>query len=108
MAGGFLTGKYTREDVPDSARAEGVQQRYFNEAGWRTLDAVRAVAEQTDSTPTAVSLAWLLAQPFMTAPIVGANSVEQLAQSLAAVDITLAPEQRAQLGDASAWQTNAT
>ena len=104
LAGGFLTGKYTRSNVPVSARAESVQQRYFNEAGWRTLDAVREVAEQAGSTPTAVSLAWLLAQPFMTAPIIGANSVEQLGESLAAVELSLSSEQIGALSQASAWQ----
>jgi aryl-alcohol dehydrogenase-like predicted oxidoreductase len=104
LAGGFLTGKYTRDDVPNSARAEGVRQRYFNEAGWRTLDAVRAVADELDSTPTAVSLAWLLAQPYMTAPIIGANSIEQLSQSMASLDINLSSEQVTALDKASAWQ----
>lgn len=104
LAGGFLTGKYTRSEVPPSARAASVQQRYFNDAGWRTLDAVRDVAEQTGSTPTAVSLAWLLAQPFMTAPIIGANSVEQLEQSLAAVELSLTTDQVDALSEASAWR----
>ena len=104
LAGGFLTGKYTRSNVPVSARAESVQQRYFNEAGWRTLDGVIDVANQTGSTPTAVALAGLLAQPFMTAPIIGANSVEQLGESLAAVDLSLSSEQIGELSQASAWQ----
>ena len=108
LAGGFLTGKYTRRTcrTAHGRRAYG-SATSTKRAGERWTRCAR-VAEQTDSTPTAVSLAWLLAQPFMTAPIVGANSVEQLAQSLAAVDITLRSEQRAQLGEASAWQTNAT
>ncbi|MFN2200661.1 MAG: aldo/keto reductase [Caldilineaceae bacterium] len=104
LAGGFLTGKYDRENVPNSARAQGVRQRYFNEAGWRTLDAVRLVAKQTDSSPAVVSLAWLLAQSFMTAPIIGANNVEQLQQSLDAVDLQLTPEQKDMLSEASAWR----
>ena len=104
LAGGFLTGKYDRENVPNSARAQGVRQRYFNEAGWRTLDAVRLVAKQTDSSPAVVSLAWLLAQSFMTAPIIGANNVEQLQQSLDAVDLQLTPEQIDMLSEASAWR----
>lgn len=104
LAGGFLTGKYDRESVPESARAGGIKNRYFNEAGWRTLDAVRAVADETGSTPIAVSLAWLLAQPVITSPIIGANSVEQLQSSLAAVDLTLSAEQVTALNEASAWK----
>ena len=104
LAGGFLTGKYTRESDTTSARAEGIKRRYFNEAGWRTLDAVHAVAGETGSTPTAVALAWLLAQPAMTAPIIGANSVAQLHDSLVAGDLTLTAEQLATLTAASKWQ----
>jgi aryl-alcohol dehydrogenase-like predicted oxidoreductase len=104
LAGGFLTGKYRRNGDAASARAQGVRQRYFNEAGWRVLDAVLAVAAETHRTPTAVSLAWLLAQPAMTAPIIGANSVEQLAESLAASNLRLSAEQLAVLDSASAWR----
>ena len=64
---------------------------------------VRAVAHETNSTPTAVSLAWLLAQPAMTSPIFGANTVAQMQDSLAAVDVTLSPEQVQRLSDATVW-----
>ena len=103
LAGGFLTGKYSRDRDTDSVRAEGVRQRYFNDAGWKVLDAVRAVAVELDTTPLAVSLAWLLAQPGMTAPIFGANTVEQLQGSLAALDVDLTAEQMETLNNASAW-----
>ena len=103
LGGGFLTGKYSRDRDTDSVRAEGVRQRYFNDAGWKVLDAVRAVAVELDTTPLAVSLAWLLAQPGMTAPIVGANTVEQLQGSLAALDVDLTAEQMETLNNASAW-----
>ncbi|MCB0146770.1 MAG: aldo/keto reductase, partial [Caldilineaceae bacterium] len=66
--------------------------------------AVRAVAAESGSTPTAVALAWLLAQPAMTAPIIGANSVGQLQESLAAGDLVLTAEQLATLNAASKWQ----
>ncbi len=107
LAGGFLTGKYAKESAAESARAEGVKRRYFNEAGWRVLDAVKAVAAETGATPTAVSLAWLLAQPEMTAPIIGANSVEQLQASLAACDLKLTSGQLALLDQASEWRSGA-
>ena len=103
LAGGFLTGKYSRDRDTDSVRAEGVRQRYFNDAGWKVLDAVRAVAGELDTTPLAVSLAWLLAQPGMTAPIFGANTVEQLQGSLAALDVDLTAAQMETLNNASAW-----
>jgi aryl-alcohol dehydrogenase-like predicted oxidoreductase len=104
LAAGFLTGKYSPDTVPDSDRAKGVRSRYFNEAGWRTLDALKAVAEETSSAPAAVALAWLLAQEVITSPIIGANSAEQLQDSLAALDLSLSKEQISRLNDASAWE----
>ncbi len=103
LAGGFLTGKYTRDSVPASVRADGIKGRYFNEAGWRVLAAVQATAAELETSPAAVALAWQLAKPFVTAPIIGANDVDQLQQSLTAVEITLTPEQVARLDEASAW-----
>lgn len=103
LAGGFLTGKYVRGEETVSARAEGIKRRYFNEAGWRVLDAVRQVATDCSATPTAVALAWLLSHSWMTAPIIGANSAAQLHESLAACDLRLSAEQVAVLTDASKW-----
>ena len=103
LAGGFLTGKYSRERQADSVRAESVRQRYFNDAGWKALEAVRSVAGELGATPTAISLAWLLAQPGMTAPIIGANTVEQLQASLASLEVKLTAEQLERLESASAW-----
>lgn len=103
LAGGFLTGKYQRDSVPESARADGVKHRYFNDKGWATLDALKDVADEVEATPIAVALAWQLAQSVITAPIIGANSVEQLNDSLAALDVTLSEEQRGRLNGASAW-----
>jgi len=106
LAGGFLTGKYRRGDLaPTSARADGVQKRYFNDHGWAVLDALSAVAAEHDAPPAQVALAWLLARPGITAPIIGANSREQLAASLGAVDITLSTDQITRLDTASAWQS---
>lgn len=104
LAGGFLTGKYRRDSVPDSQRAEGIKQRYFNDRGFAIVDALDRVAQAHGSTPTAVALAWLLAQPGMTAPIIGANSPEQLNASLAATELQLTAEDLAALNDASKWE----
>ncbi len=104
LAAGFLTGKYSRDNVPDSNRAEGIRKRYFNEEGWRTIDALRAVADEAESEPIAVALAWLLAQPVITSPIIGANSPEQLQGSLAALNVSLSDEQIARLNEGSQWK----
>lgn len=104
LAGGFLTGKYDREVVPESARAESAKRKYFNEKGWRVLDAVREVAEEAGSSPAAVALGWLLSLPVITAPIVGANSAEQLKGSLAVVELSLSEGQVEKLNEASEWR----
>ncbi len=104
LAGGFLTGKYRQGEQTASVRAEGVKRRYVSERSWRVLDVVREVAEEVGASPAAVSLAWLMAQPTVTAPIVGANSLDQLQANLAALDVVLGPEQLARLDRVSAWQ----
>jgi aryl-alcohol dehydrogenase-like predicted oxidoreductase len=104
LAAGFLTGKYQRESVPESARSSGIQRRYYNEKGWKALDAVVEVAEELDSSPTAVSIAWLLSQPTITSPIIGANTLEQLAPNLDALDLELSEVQLAKLEEASDWK----
>jgi aryl-alcohol dehydrogenase-like predicted oxidoreductase len=103
LAAGFLTGKYERNQTSSSKRSEGVQKSFATETGWRTLEAVKAVAQELDTTPGAVSLAWLLNQPVITAPIIGANSPEQLHQNLVAVDIKLSEDQVQRLNEASKW-----
>jgi aryl-alcohol dehydrogenase-like predicted oxidoreductase len=104
LAGGFLTGKYDRDEVPESARADGAKKKYFNEKGWRVLDAVREVAEEAGTVPAAVALGWLLSQSVVTSPIIGANSVEQLKGSLAVVELSLSDGQVEKLNEASEWR----
>ncbi len=103
LAGGFLTGKYQRNGpLPPSARAQGIQSRYFRDPkAWDALETLQDIARARRTTPTAVALAWLLAQPAVTAPIIGANSVEQLRESLAAVDVNLAQDELERLDAAS-------
>jgi aryl-alcohol dehydrogenase-like predicted oxidoreductase len=104
LAAGFLTGKYRRNSVPGSARAEAIQKRYFNDRGFAILDMLDEVASDHSATVAQVALAWLLAQPVITAPIIGANSVEQLNELLKAVEIKLPPENIDALNKASAWE----
>ncbi|HZS76039.1 MAG TPA: aldo/keto reductase [Ktedonobacteraceae bacterium] len=101
LANGFLTGKYRRGEQVQSPRASSVMKRYNREEAWRTIETVQRIAQEIGSTPQAVSLAWLMAQPTITAPIIGANSPEQLQGSLAALDVKLTGEQVEQLNEAS-------
>jgi len=104
LAGGFLTGKYKRGETVESARSVSIASRYKNDTSWNTVDAVQMVAKEAESSVSAIALAWLLAQPFISAPIIGANSTKQLQENLAATEVKLTPEQVKRLSDASAWQ----
>ena len=102
LASGFLTGKYRSEaDLSKSPRGGGVK-KYLDARGLRVLAALDAIAEAQGSTPTAVALAWLIARPGITAPIVSATSVPQLRQVMAAGALKLAAADIAQLDAASA------
>lgn len=104
LAGGFLTGKYRRDEIkPDSARLGGIQRRYFNENGWKTLEAGLSLAEARGATVSQIALAWLLANPVITSPIIGPRSLEQLEDNLGAVDVHLTAEEKNQLDEASSW-----
>ncbi|MEH2174931.1 aldo/keto reductase [Nostoc sp.] len=89
LCSGFLSGKYRSEkDLSISLRGSSVK-RYLNPRGLRILEAIDRVAKTYNSTPTQVSLAWLIANPTITAPIVSATKVEQLNDIIKAVNINL-------------------
>jgi len=78
LAAGFLTGKYRDEaDLAKSARGEGVR-KYLNDKGLEVLKALDQVSAKHNTTQGTVSLAWLLSNPLITAPIVSATSASQL------------------------------
>jgi aryl-alcohol dehydrogenase-like predicted oxidoreductase len=97
LAGGFLTGKYARDETPPvGSRAATDQQfvdSYLTDENFDALDAVEAVAAEVDATPGQVSLAWLLHHRQVSAPIVGARTVSQLRENLAAADVSLSADQ---------------
>jgi len=78
LAAGFLTGKYrTEADFETTARGGGIK-KYFDDKGKAVLSALDKVSEKHQSQPATVALAWLLANPLITAPIVSATSERQL------------------------------
>ncbi|MBC7978507.1 MAG: aldo/keto reductase [Myxococcales bacterium] len=107
LAGGFLTGKFERGKPPQGGTRLGEKAdrfaRYDLERNWKILDAVRAVAGEIGSTPSAVSLAWLLAKPQVSSVIFGARDLAQLETNLAAAELELTPAQLAALDQASAF-----
>jgi aryl-alcohol dehydrogenase-like predicted oxidoreductase len=105
LASGFFSGKYKRgEALPSSHRAAGVEREYFNERGWRILDAVSSVASRIGATPAQVALAWIVQRPGITAPIASATSPAQLAELLGAVDLNVDEAGIGELEKASAWK----
>ncbi|NLF79387.1 MAG: aldo/keto reductase [Chloroflexi bacterium] len=110
LGGGFLTGKYTREQRPDGARlssdaggpGENIWSRRATERNWAIVDAVQAIAGAHGVSPAQVALAWVLAQPGVTSPIIGARNLEQLEDNLAAADLALSSDDLARLDAISA------
>ena len=102
LASGFLTGKYRRlEDVRNSSRASALS-RYFNARGQAVLSALDHVSAETGATPAQIALAWIIATPGVTGPIVSATSVEQVESLLPAVTLRLDDAQMALLDQAAA------
>ncbi len=97
LAGGFLTGKFEKGKPPQGGTRLGEKAerfaRYDFDRNWKIMDAVRTVAGEIQSTPSAVSLAWLLAKPQVTSVIFGARTIEQLDANLAGADLELSAKQ---------------
>ena len=101
LAAGFLTGKYRRNQKPDSVRAGSVA-KYFTEKNWALLDKMDEISAAHGASVTQVALAWQLADEIITSPIIGANSVSQLVDSLGAVDVALTVAEKSLLDELSA------
>ncbi|WP_370900082.1 aldo/keto reductase [Chryseobacterium gossypii] len=92
LAAGFLTGKYRNEsDLAKSPRGEGAR-KYLNARGMLVLKALDTLSEKYDTQPATVALAWLLANPLITAPIVSATSESQLETLFDAPGLDLSTE----------------
>lgn len=104
LAAGFLTGKYSRESREvDTTRASSglIQQLTNSDQAYRVLDVVREIATAHNRPLAQVALAWQLANPSITAPIIGARSVEQLQEVLGADDLRLSDDDIRRLNEVS-------
>ena len=101
---GFLTGKYTREEgltgKSRAAESSRFEDSYLTETNFDVLDDLEAVAEEVGATPAQTALAWLMHRDGVTAPIVGARTVDQLAENLGAATVDLTPAQVDRLTEA--------
>ena len=105
LAQGFLTGKYERDAArPEDSTAsesERFREHYLDEENFAVLDEVRTVAEEVGASPAQVAIAWHLHHDSVTAPIVGARTVSQLEENLAAADVSLTDDQFERLDTAT-------
>lgn len=94
LASGFLTGKYrTKNDLNKSVRGVGIGQKYLNEKGFSILSALDEISKYHRTTPSVVSLAWLIQRKSITAPIASATSVEQIKEISKSTVLKLTKEQ---------------
>ena len=91
----------SRIDVASQKGWGEAWEHYNNESTWRALDALQTVATEVGKTPAQVAINWLLRQPAVTAPIVGARRIEQLENNLAAAGWELDSDHLKQLDEAS-------
>lgn len=111
LAGGLLTGKHQPGAPPEGTRftlgtaGARYQERYWHEREFATVEALRGLAAEAGISMATMAVGWVLANPAITAPIVGASRPEQLAESLAAAETPLAPDLKAKLDDLTAeWR----
>jgi aryl-alcohol dehydrogenase (NADP+) len=110
LAGGFLTGKYQRGSKPaPDTRAGSAKDLYQwtsaeyaqSDRNWATIDTVNRIAKAVGASPAQVSLSWLLSQPGVAAPIIGARTVKHLADNLGGADLLLDADSIAALEEVS-------
>ena len=91
---------------PESVRAEGAKQRYFNKYGWGVLSAVEKIAAEKSKSVSQIALAWLLSNDLVTSPIIGPRTLAQLNDNLGAAGLRLCPEDKKMLDAASDWKND--
>ena len=93
LAGGLLTGKYKRDEEPPAgtrfAHANAMQRRRYNQRIFDVVDGLAPIAEQRDAPLSQLALAWVMAQPGVTSPIIGPRTMAQLDDNLDAADMVL-------------------
>lgn len=105
LAGGFLTGKYRQgQPLPASKRAEG-RRKVMTEKNFNLLYEMERMALLHKASIAQIALAWMLADPVVTCPIIGATSVEQLNENLGALQVNLTAEERATLSTMTDWKS---
>jgi len=105
LAGGFLSGKYNRENTSDTGRLSGPNpfgDSKFAARNWEILEVLKAVATEVARPPAQVALAWTMARPGITSTLIGASKLSQIESNIAAAGIRLSGEQLQRLDNVSA------
>lgn len=107
LAGGFLTGKYKREDIgsKEAGRLSGANpfgDTKFTDRNWQVVDTLRMVANQINRPMSQLALAWVLAQPGSTSVLLGVRKLDQLTDNLNSLDLPLTADQLQTLNEVSA------
>ena len=110
LCGGLLTGKYKRDDQSAAGRWHGGKDNFdrrVTPAAFDVIEGVVALAEEKGCSPSQLALAWLAAQPGVTAPIIGPRTLDQALDNLGAASVTITEEDRVRI-DAFAPPLSAT
>ncbi len=102
LAAGFATGKYTRDNRdPDTTRRQSglIQKLVDNDDAYNALDVMMEIANQNAVPIAQIALAWLLAKPVVTSPIIGTRSIEQLSALVGATELKLSADDLQRLDD---------
>jgi len=104
LAGGFLTGKYRQDaPLPESKRAAG-RKRNMTNKNFALLDEMETIGKEHDASVAQIALAWMLADPIITSPIIGATSIKQLNENLGAMNVKLPQGEVDLLNKMTAWK----
>lgn len=103
LAGGFLTGKYSRDEEPPEGsrgRTSSKIRRYMaQDKNWRLLQLLEELGAARGKTPSQMALGWLLSRPSVTSPIIGPRSLEQLEDNLGALGLKLSEDELARIDE---------
>jgi aryl-alcohol dehydrogenase (NADP+) len=100
LARGFVMGNRRKEDRGDTTRAktdEFAQELYYQDSDFQIVDHITQIARQRSVSNAQIALSWLLAQPGVTSPIIGASKIEQLEDLVKALEVKLSADELAEL-----------
>lgn len=105
LGGGFLTGQYKKDKKSKSPRYESVKRRYFKDRNFEIVKALERLSKEKDVSKIQLAIAWVLNVESITAPIIGANTMEQFEENVGALELKLSEDDLKFLDEASEWES---